>query len=150
MSRPKIYLGGSMAGLSYSAALCWRRHLTGEVIDFADCLDPMRGKEYLKNDRTISDKPYGTLMSTARAITTRDRNDVLKRADAVVFNFRGCNIVSIGSMIELGWADSKRIPIIVIMEENNIHQHLMLQECANWIVEIESEAVDILKKLYKI
>jgi hypothetical protein len=47
-------------------------------------------------------------------------------------------------MIEIGWADAHRIPIILVMEkEGNIHDHPMVRECVSFRVETLDEAMAV-------
>jgi nucleoside 2-deoxyribosyltransferase len=86
-------------------------------------------------------------MSTPKSVVTRDRNDTTK-SDAVIINLLGAQRVSIGTMIEAGWADAARVPVILVIEPENIHQHMMLAEIAGYTVQTLDEAVHIVKTLF--
>ena len=81
------------------------------------------------------------VLSTPRGITERDRFDTL-RSDLIFCNLLGTNKISAGSMIEFGWADALRIPIILCMEEEgNVHDHAMVRAMASWIVPTLEEGI---------
>ena len=68
-------------------------------------------------------------LTSQRGVTTRDRMDC-NRADAVIMNLLGAKTVSIWTMIEIGWADAHRTPIILVMERSaNVHDHPMVRDC---------------------
>lgn len=111
------------------------------------CYSPMRAKDYLAKLATISPtgQEYVSMspLSTPRGVITRDRFDT-QRVDLVIMNLLGATRVSIGSMIELGWADSVRTPIVVVMEpEGNPHEHMMVAELTGFRVTTLEEAKTI-------
>lgn len=162
MSKFFVYMAGPITGCDYAGATDWREAFKTKLLDMSDgrieCLSPMRGKrEYLKNVTSIGDN-YGHIdyMASGQAITMRDRFDC-KRADAVVFNFLGSKRVSIGSCIELGWADDGIKPSILVMEpgvpgqfemEQNIHEHSMVRGCTNLHLTDLDQAADALVRIF--
>lgn len=142
----EIYLAGPITGLSYGESTDWRSQVASQLPSHIRPLSPMRGKQYLKGEATILDSYSQHIMSTSKGITTRDRFDVA-RADAVFANFLGAKKVSIGTVIEIAWADMLRKPIIVVMEKDNVHQHSMLNECAGFITESLDEAISVAVRL---
>lgn len=141
-----VYLCGPISGQSYSEATDWRTYVAEKLHESIQPLSPMRHKDYLSHETSIGDQYDEHIMSTQRAITARDRFDTF-RADILISNFLDAKKASIGSVIELGWADAKRIPIIVVMEEGNIHDHAMVRELASWIVPTLDEAVMIANRV---
>lgn len=139
-----IYLAGPISGTAYKDSVGWREWVEQELWP-TPCLNPMRGKSYLSSEQAIEDS-YDTPLSCSRGIITRDRWDVM-RCDLVLANFLGAEIVSIGSVIEIAWADAYRKPLILVMEEGNLHNHAMIREIAGfWLPDLES-AVDIIQSL---
>lgn len=127
-----VYLAGPITGIAYAGSTDWREHVTKLLPPHIRAISPMRGKEYLKHETDIQDAYTEHPLSTQKGITVRDRNDTM-RADLLLINFLGATSVSKGTLIEMGWADAKRIPIVIAMEENNVHQHAMVRELA-WII----------------
>ena len=144
MTRLKVYLAGPISGLTYPQAATWREYFTNELEDCCEVISPLRGKELLFNDDEILGTEYANVRLTSNAITTRDRFDVM-RADLIVVNFLGINQVSIGTVLEIGWADMLRKPVLVIMGKGNIHQHGMIKEIAGWVVDDYSLAIKIIR-----
>lgn len=50
-------------------------------------------------------------------------------------------------MIEIGWIDILRKPLIVVMKQGNIHDHGMIHEIAAYTVPTIEEAVDLAVKI---
>jgi len=142
----RVYLAGPITGSSYGTVTEWRDILTERLKGTAQCLSPMRMKQYLSKEKEIADSYANTTLSNPRAITTRDRWDAM-RCDILVVNFLGATKVSIGTILEIAWADSKRIPIILIMEDDNIHKHSMVMECAGFVVKTLEEAALVVEAL---
>ena len=142
---PRIYLSGPITGLSYDATVSYRDWYTSRIAKLAPevcVMSPMRGKEYLADQAVLSKEYPNSVLSCAKGITTRDRNDVFN-ADVVIVHLLGATAVSIGTMIECGWADARRIPIILVIEEGNIHDHSILNEIAGYIVDSGELAIEL-------
>jgi nucleoside 2-deoxyribosyltransferase len=141
----KVYLAGPITGLAYGGAVDWRvaakEYLTKRGIDG---YSPMRGKDYLKNETHIAlyYSEEVSPLSTPRGIMTRDRYDC-RTADLVLVNFLGAEKVSIGTVMEIAWADAHRVPIVAAMEPNNIHAHAMINEALGYRVDTLEEALAI-------
>jgi hypothetical protein len=141
-----VYLAGPITGLTFEGATSWREYAVSKFPDWLLPLSPLRGKSYLKGmvdeRNTIADHYQNKILSTPRGITTRDRNDVM-RSDAVLVNFMGAPRVSIGTVVEVGWADAFRKPLIVVMDRENMHWHSIIRECAGYITADLDEAIDV-------
>lgn len=126
----KIYLAGPISGMTYEGSEVWRDEFRRKLDPRIDAYSPLRGKQYLP-------------LSSDKGITTRDRYDCMG-ADLVVFYLLGATRISIGTMIELGWADAARNPAILIMEkEGNVHEHPMLRETTHFRVDNLEDAVKL-------
>jgi nucleoside 2-deoxyribosyltransferase len=148
MRNPKVYLAGPIDGESFDKATSWRNQ-TKETLQESGirCFSPMRGKEFLNIEANISEKllPNDPLCSS-KGITTRDRNDVIN-CDAILVNFTTATKISIGTILEIGMADILRKPIVIAMQPENIHQHIMVKEIAGFIVPTLEEAIAIIKEI---
>lgn len=102
----------------------------------------MRGKKFLVNEKNIKDSYKEHPLTSQKGITCRDRADVM-RCDMILVNFLGADKVSIGSVMEIAWADAWRKPIIVVMEKDNIHSHAMIREVSGFIVLDLDQAIKI-------
>lgn len=131
----KIYTAGPIAGLSYDQVM--ERYISQTKILKAlgyHVICPMTGKSFLQDIKEFKGHGYNDFpLSTDHAIKTRDRW-MVGQADIVLADFTlGVTRVSIGTCMELAWADELKKHIIVVMQPINIHQHCFIKECANVI-----------------
>jgi len=145
-----IYLSGPITGLSYEGCTDWRQFVAKRLAHDVVGISPLRGKEYLK---TITSMPHtfeGNIMSSGRGIMTRDRYDTMT-TDALFANLLGTKTVSIGTCMEIAWADLLRKPVILVMEaEGNLHDHPMIREAAGYRVETLSEGIALANALLSV
>lgn len=144
--KPTVYLAGPIAGLDYQETVDWREHATGLLKQFKiKTLSPMRGKGALAHEMGKVQGSYEhDPLSSRSGITTRDRFDVM-RCDMVLANFNGAQYISIGTCIEIGWADAWRKPLVVIMDVQNVHWHAMVRQIAGFVVSDMEEAIEVVK-----
>ena len=76
----------------------------------------------------------------------RDRFDI-RCTDIVLACFLGAKAVSIGAVGEIFWADALGKPVIIVREQDNIHNHDMLNEVAGWIFEDLHQAIEQVRTL---
>lgn len=128
MSRPRVYLAGPISGSLHCEATDWR---DGVAIELArrgvETVSPMRGKDALKSVGVIEGSyEGGDPFAKQAGIIARDRNDV-RTCDVILVNLLPMGTrVSIGSIIELGWADAFRIPIVLVRKPMCLSQHPMV------------------------
>lgn len=85
-------------------------------------------------------------MSSIVGINVRDYNDV-KTSDALLVNLLDYNNkVSIGTVMEIAWARVFQIPVVIVMEKENIHNHGMLTY-GNIVVNGLSEGIAAIQQL---
>lgn len=140
-----VYLAGPISGCSYGEATNWRQYAI-EKLNPIIGLSPMRGKDYLLENLNINPVHVDGVLSTSKAIVARDRFDC-QRADCILFNLSESKQVSIGTMIEFGWADSARIPKVVVTGGNTIHNHAMVNQMSDFVAETLEEGIDIVKTI---
>ena len=154
MTRRLVYASGPISATDYEGATDWYRELDRQLSDNIRLVRPMRWKGFLKGAGTIGHgeqltTEQGRLLATGASITGRDRYDT-QRCDAVIMNLTPCEgRVSIGCMIEAGWADAARVPIVLCMEPGNIHEgHLILEHLAAFRVTNLEDAAYCLNALF--
>ncbi len=129
---PIVYLCGPMIGLTYDEANAWRMkadEFLGE--HYIETLSPLRHVVKAYGDK-FTNEQFQDVMSSDRSINTRDRIDV-ERCDLVLANFEGCTKASVGSFIELGWADAYRKPVVgVITLGEGRQDHPMVRDIISW------------------
>ncbi len=143
---PLVYLAGPIAGCTGEEATDWRM-TAGYALQRRgiETLSPMREKNFrgqkIEHDFHVYEQ-RGAFF-TSRGIMTRDRNDVI-RCDALLVNLLGATKPSLGTVMELAWADILRKPVVVAIErEGNVHDnHPMIHEAIGFRVETLEEAID--------
>lgn len=147
-----VYLAGPITGCDYNGCTDWRDSVKETLARSAiKGVSPMRGKEYLKQIGTISGtgEEYAHLgpISLPRGVMTRDRWDAT-RCNVLLVNLLGASRVSIGTVMEIAWADLSRIPIVCVIEdEGNPHEHMMVTEAIGYRVNNMDQAVHIIKAM---
>lgn len=147
-----VYLAGAISGLTYDGAEDWRAFAKADLSAHGiKAVSPLRGKDYLRGipALTADCAGYGDLncMSSPRGIMTRDRFDAT-RCDILLVNLLGAERVSIGTVMEIAWADAVRTPIVVAMEpKGNIHEHAMISEAIGFRVSTLTEALHVVKAI---
>jgi nucleoside 2-deoxyribosyltransferase len=126
-----LYLAGPITGLSYGEATDWRQYVADNLPEYILPVSPMRGKQYLGDETSIAKSYEDNPLSCQKGITCRDRDGV-KNCDMLFVNFLGAKTVSIGTVMEVAWADAYRKPIVIIMDE--LHNHPILKEVAGFVV----------------
>jgi nucleoside 2-deoxyribosyltransferase len=131
----KVYLAGPITGLTYGQGQDWRQYVSQRFSKGILGYSPLRAKQYLDNGHIITDNQdelimHGDLsaaLSSDKGICARDRYDC-KTADLILMNLLGATRVSIGTMVEIGWATAYDKPIVLVMEaEGNLHDHMMVR-----------------------
>lgn len=145
-----VYLAGPISGLSFDNSIGWREEIMKMFPKEIIGMSPMRGKKYLEGMEDISGSydnshhlgEIATVLSSSRGITSRDHNDC-QRSDLIIVNFLDYPKVSIGTVMEIAWAYAYKIPLIVISEEENIHNHPMIKEATDFRVKTLAQAVTV-------
>lgn len=144
MKMKKVYLCGPITGASYETAVeGWRKTAASYLIDVgAEPLSPMRGKYHLKGLPALPDEDASDATSQAKGIVGRDRNDV-RSCDVVLAYLLDAPRVSIGSMVEYGWADAYRKPVVTVLRPGELHDHSFIRELSTYVVPTLYEALDL-------
>jgi len=151
MVNKTIYLCGPIAGISYKEATNgWRSEISNYLDADIKTISPMRGKDHLKDVESFEKRGnYDTnINSTGKAIITRDYFDV-KNCDLILANFLGAERVSIGSCFELAWAYAMQKPVVLVIDEKNIHIHDFVLETCGYITHDLRKACDSINKFFK-
>lgn len=150
-----VYLAGPISGLSYDGAVDWRNDTIIELAKHGiKGLSPMRAKEYLSGmqdlDKNCVEYGHINVMSSPKGIITRDRFDAT-RCDVLLVNMLGADRVSIGTVMEMAWADLCRTPIVCAIEKDgsNPNEHAMIDQAIGFRVSSLKEALDITVAILK-
>ena len=135
----QIYLAGPIANLSHNQASEWRSYVETALPEF-EVFNPMA----YNNDTENGNLPNYNGTKRGNEIWQIDKEN-LERSDLILANFLGSKIISIGTCVEIGITVAMNIPIIVVMEDNNIHQHPFITVPAEFITDSLDEAIDYCK-----
>jgi nucleoside 2-deoxyribosyltransferase len=148
MARGWIYLAGPIGGCSYNETIEWRTYVTEKLNDAGMVTySPMRAKEFLSEEKCIDEQDYDHPMATLEGITARDRWDVM-RCDLVFMNLLNEDRFSIGTCIEIGWADLSRKPIVLVCKKDGLyHKHPIVKTVCGFIVHNLNDGIEITKQI---
>ena len=141
MSKKKIYMAGPITGLKYDDAESWRYYvkMKGDVLSKGEIewFSPLRQQEHLREAGILqANHDDENPMTSANGLMTRDFWDV-KTCNAVFCNLLNAQRVSIGSVMELGFAYSLHKPVILMMEKDgNLHEHSMINN--SWVFRVDT------------
>lgn len=162
-----VYMAGPISGCTYDESNGWREEIAAQLRRSSiKCLSPLRAKVYIREmvsganggafeldqatpaiDVNDMDASAMRVMSNSRGITTRDRMDCTN-CSVLLVNFLGATRPSLGTAMEIAWADTHRIPIVMIIEdEGNIHDHAMIRECIGFRVNNLEDAVNVIEAI---
>lgn len=144
--KPVLYLAGPMSGMSWAQATSWRNVIHELLGSAFEIRDPFRGKPDLEG---MDHLPHNaeSIFGGDRAIFRRDRHDV-RGADVVLTCFLHAQQASIGTCVELGWADAWQIPVVTLMDEDNVHSHPFVREISSFLVHRLGDALNVLLSLF--
>lgn len=153
-----VYLAGPISGLTYEEASGWRDYFSESfALTNSDikCLSPLRAAIHLRGHKgLLTDceivpglECVVKAMSTPLGVVTRDKFDCTN-CSVVVLNLLNAKRVSIGSMVEVGWANANNIPIVLIMEpEGNCHEHAFVTESCQFRTDSVVDAIKIVQAI---
>ena len=150
-----VYLSGPISGQTVEQAQNWRLWVQSKLAPGIKAVNPLRGKDELLERFSSAGKDFGAaeeyrefLNCDPRAIVTRDRFDT-STADMMLVNLLDASsrYPSIGTLIELGWADAARVPIVLVAKkhlgEKCWWSHPFVLELAGWWVEDLADGVAV-------
>lgn len=144
----KIYCVHPISGLGYDEVVNYYKYVTKKLSPYYIVLNPMTGKDELRNELQFKAHGNGYAVATDQAIINRDRW-MVDQADIVFANLLlATDRVSIGSVCELAWAyDTKKHVVTVIGDGENIHKHAFILEMAGTIFTTTEDALTYLINL---
>lgn len=142
-----VYLAGPILGCTQSEANDWRHYVndrlryTGIVSISPLRREPIVGPVY---EAGYDDPKFGS----AAAIGSKNFYDTEACDFVLVYLPRGDPAkdkeVSLGTLIELGWARKAHKPIILVTDNPFVAGHPVVRFCANWTLGTLDDAIDVL------
>jgi nucleoside 2-deoxyribosyltransferase len=146
-----VYLAGPITGLTFDDGQSWRTEAAKALdSDKVETLTPLRGKTFLRKEGVLHNGSTSykdpNPIASSKGITRRDMNDTT-RSTCLLVNLLKTEKVSIGTVMELAWAYREQIPVVLVMDEKNVHNHAMVQETATYTVPSLAEGISLVKVL---
>lgn len=146
----KVYLAGPITGLTFGDAQDWRSYAKESLAESGITgYSPLRAKDYLLERGVLSGHPDAyndQILSSAKGILNRDRWDVMT-CDLMFVNLLAATTTSIGTVMEIAYADAYRKPTVVVMEDDNPHHHAMLDSSVGWITNDLEFGLELVKAI---
>lgn len=134
-----IYLAGKIHGLDYEEATGWRNKIKAEAPKEYVFLDPMDGKEFLRDVPTI---PIQTEMSNNQIFHT-DIHSV-RKAGMIIANLN--HLPMVRTWFELGFAyDTTTMLVYICSPDNPYRNHPFVTESADIIFDTVEDVIRWLK-----
>ena len=143
---PLVYLSGPITACSYGEATDWRKYAADNFAEGIAPLSPLRAQVHLKDEESFSDHDESDVFRSKKGMTALDRTDV-SRCDAVLVNLSGAKRVSIGTVMEIGWADAWDKPIVLVDEPGSLHEHALISTVSEYVVGDLSTGVEVINAL---
>lgn len=147
----KVYLAGPITGLTFDGASDWRDYAAAQLADVGiTAYSPLRLQSMLRAYGTLdagglgSDYVNAHPLVSASGMTARDRHDV-RTSDAVLVNLLETTRASIGTCMEIAWADAFRVPTVVALDEGSVHDHALLTTVASYVTRDLETALECVK-----
>lgn len=150
----KIYTAGPITGLSYAEVMARYNKQSTMFKEFGySVYCPMTGKEHLRNERNLkadfSNESKTHPTATNNAIKGRDKW-MVEQVDIVFVDFTDSNgTASIGSCMEMAWADEFNKHVVAVIPEGDIHNHAFVLQCADIVFKNREDAYSYLESLIK-
>lgn len=147
--RPRIYLAGPVAGLTWVQAMGWRRAAATELTlaGFEPAM-PVEQERALDDGRVLSPMGEDKPGCSAAEIFGRD-TDLLDSCEGVLADLRGATRPSLGTAWELGYAYACGKTIAIILGPEDIHQHAFIVG-SGMVVDSTAAAIAHLKDVFDV
>lgn len=137
----KVYLGGPITHMTANRVMLWREQALYRLNDTdIETISPMRGKHFAKDTVLTANFDGGN------EAVRRDLWDI-SRCDVLLANFTGAHCVSIGTCCEIGYARALGKYIVVVRDTDYIHDHVFIEEMADYVAGDLEQAVAWIKEL---
>lgn len=142
-----IYCARPMSGRTRDEIIVYYKRVGARLSDAGfKVFTPVYGKGYLRNLVSTAALDRRAPVVTDRALKQRDQW-MVRNSDVIFVNLIGATQVSIGSVMELAWADVFGVHSVLVLDKSDIHRHPIVLECADIIFPAEEEALLYLGEL---
>ena len=140
-----VYLAGPIAGCDRGEANDWRSHVSYQLRQHnIQGISPLRCEPLVGDRYSVGydDPRFGT----ARAIASKNFLDVQMCDITLCYLPKELNErrLSVGTILELGWAHALRKPTILVSDYPFLTEHPVVQANAGWILPSLDDAVEVI------
>lgn len=132
----KVYLGGAFTQFTADQVVARQSEIEQCLEAHIQVLKPKHNKDY----------PPEIEAHLPAVLTERDFY-LFQQADMIVLDLLDLQEISIGAMIEIGWASALRKPIIAIVEQENIYQSIVFAHLVTYKVTTRAEAIAVVNSV---
>ena len=138
-----VYLAGPILGCTKGEANDWRHYVAEKLEEHGIVgISPLRC-EPLTGERYTLEYP-DPRFGVPRAIAAKNKHDVQNCDITLAYMPAEMGIdVSIGTVIECGWADAYDKQVILVSDHAKIVQHPVLDAVVDWKLGTLDEAIDV-------
>lgn len=125
-TRPRVYLAGPIGPGGTETNGDWRLEATAVLkVNGLITVEPLEMNNY--SVMGVADQ------YVPRILTDRDRR-FATQSEFLLANFAGATARSLGTAVELAWADMSPTVSVTVMEEENPHRHPIIESISDYIV----------------
>ncbi|MBS3170377.1 nucleoside 2-deoxyribosyltransferase [Candidatus Woesearchaeota archaeon] len=145
----KVYLAGPVTGLNYNERNSWRKSAISELAKYGITgISPQRDKTKLAFELDEDDSDLVKALCGEKGLVRRDFHDV-QTCDVLLANLLGAQTISIGTMIEYGWANAfNKLIVTVIEKKGNPHEHVFIRELTGYRVETLESGLAVVRSIF--
>ncbi len=144
----KVYLVGPITGYAFEVVARWRKEFVANPPEGTVGIDPLRKRKELATSKKLDGEYPTHRLASKDGILAQNKYDV-HRSSAILANFLGVDLLSLGSVIELAWAFHEWKYVVVAMKKGNPHDHPWVRACADSVVETMDEARSIVRRPFE-
>ncbi len=143
----KIYIASPISGLTSEEVFNYYDDTERKLRQFGfKTQSPMTAKNYLRGEMLMNPSGYEQPASTGHSIYKRDKW-MLKNSDVVFVNLLNSDVISIGCMFELAWADMLGKHVVVVCDGKKPYDHAFINGAADVVFTSLDDALDYLEEL---
>lgn len=142
----KLYLAHPISLNNAEEIISYFDAVTLSLQNWYDILSPMYEKDYLRIEKSLRSEGYENPIICNHAIFERDLW-MVKNCEVLLCDFTGSSTASIGCCMELAVASWLHKHTVVVLPEDNIHNHAFIKEAADVIFTTLDDAITYLKKI---
>lgn len=150
MNKRTIYICIPISGHNRDFIVKRLNSIKSRLFMHYNVLMPMHDVNHMRTDIDKRSEYNGSPVATNKAIVRRD-SWMIGQSDVILSLFINApDYASIGSIAELSWAHKAGKHTVIVLDENNIHNHPFVTQQADIQFQTEKEAIEYLISIAKL